>query len=282
MHVEALPMLRHDTYSSVMILSRPARNPALAPFVDALWVHRGEFPHRYETLVPSKRMQLLINLDSDELCDFTLDGRLANRARGAALQGPRIAPIVINTSQQRNICGVSFAAGGTLPFVDVPASDLCGRVLNLSDLWGRDGDALRERLLEAGDPASQLDVLESALLRHGTSFERRREAQLAYALLEQGFSVHAVGERLAITPRRMIALFREQVGFAPKMFARLARFQALLRGTHVNPNWAEVASANGFADQAHMIREFRRFANTTPSQHRARSAEAANHVPLRQ
>jgi AraC-like DNA-binding protein len=261
-----------------MIVSRAPRNPALTPFVDALWVHKGELPHRGERLLPSGRLQLLINLHADELCDYSLDGRPANWTRGAALQGARIEPILIDTAHQRDICGVSFAVGGQRPFFGMPASEVCGRVLNLSDVWGGYASLLRERLLEADDAEAQLDVLESALLERGASFDQSQDVQFACRALERGASVRAVGDRLGLTPRRLIGLFRAHLGFPPKMFARLARFQAVLRASKTP--WVDIAAANGFADQAHMIREFRFFSGSSPREHRARSSGATHHVPL--
>jgi AraC-like DNA-binding protein len=249
--------------------------------VESLWVHQGQLAHQFERVLPSGRMQLLVNLGDDELCDYTLDGRPAHRTRGAGLQGPRTAPMLIDTAHQRSICGVSFSVGGGWPFLGVPASEVCGRVVDLSDLWGRDGSVLRERLLEARDPTAQLDLLETALLERATPFDRGySDVQLACRLLEGGAHVRAVGDRLGLTPRRMINLFRTHVGVPPKLFARLARFQALLRAREAEARWVELAAANGFSDQSHMIREFRLFAGSTPSEHRPRSREATHHVPL--
>lgn len=265
-----------------MILSRPPHHRGLRPFVEAIWAHQGRLPHRFERVLPSGRMQLLVNLGEDELRDYTLEGRPMHRTQGAGLQGPRAAPVLIDTAHQRSICGVSFAPGGAWPFLGVPASEVYGQVLNLSDLWGRDGNLLRERLLEAGRPSARLDVLETVLLEHAMSLDHGcREVQLACGLLEGGARVGAVGDRLGLTPRRMIDLFRTHVGLPPKRFARLARFQALLRARgRDGRSWAELAAATGFSDQAHMIREFRVFAGSPPSEHRARSRGAPHHVPL--
>ncbi|MFK7984936.1 MAG: hypothetical protein AB8I08_02820 [Sandaracinaceae bacterium] len=42
--------------------------------------------------------------------------------------------------------------------------------------------------------------------------------------------------------------------------------------------WAGLAIEHGYADQAHMIREFRRFASVTPTAYRARGPGQANHL----
>jgi methylphosphotriester-DNA--protein-cysteine methyltransferase len=63
-------------------------------------------------------------------------------------------------------------------------------------------------------------------------------------------------------------VFREQVGLSPKLYCRLARFQAglcyVVPGGHVE--WAQAAVQLGYADQSHMITEFREFSSATPDQ----------------
>ncbi len=63
--------------------------------------------------------------------------------------------------------------------------------------------------------------------------------------------------------------FRAEVGLTPKAVARIVRFnRAQTPGTlaeHEEPaDWAGIAAACGYADQAHMVREFREFAGATP------------------
>jgi AraC-like DNA-binding protein len=268
-------------YSVDMLLARPPCSPALAPFVASLWVHRAQLAHRFERVLPSGRMQLLVNLHEDELRDYTLDGRAANRSRGAGLQGPRTAPVVVDTIEQHEICGVNFTPAGAWPFLGVPASEVTERVIDLSEFWGRDGSVLRQRILEARDPAAQLDVLETALLEHARySNARDREVEIACALVAEGVRIRTVGDQIGLTPRQLIARFRSRIGMSPKLFARIARFQRVIHAIDGEIPWIELAGRYGFADQAHLIREFRVFAGTTPTAYRARSVEDRNHIPI--
>jgi AraC-like DNA-binding protein len=53
---------------------------------------------------------------------------------------------------------------------------------------------------------------------------------------------------------------RRESGVPPKLFARILRFDhaiRLMRRDQV-PSWAELADACGYADQAHLTRDFRR------------------------
>jgi len=60
--------------------------------------------------------------------------------------------------------------------------------------------------------------------------------------------------------------FAREVGCLPRQFARTVRFQHLLSllGRETKLDWAGLAWDSGFADQAHLIREFRRFTGATP------------------
>ena len=89
-------------------------------------------------------------------------------------------------------------------------------------------------------------------------------------------------ERIGLSPRRFIQVFREEVGLTPKLFCRIRRFQEVLgligRGQHVE--WAEVALACGYFDQAHFIHDFRAFSGLNPKAYLAHRGEHLNHVPL--
>lgn len=62
-------------------------------------------------------------------------------------------------------------------------------------------------------------------------------------------------------------IFNSLVGMRPKEYARIARFQKSmwLLQNHCH-NYAEIAYYCGYSDQSHLIRDFRQFSGTTPSQ----------------
>ena len=72
--------------------------------------------------------------------------------------------------------------------------------------------------------------------------------------------------------KHLITRFRQQIGLTPKVAARLVRFDGVWR--HLDQrasasgpswSWSRVAAEAGYADQAHLIRDFRRFTGTTPT-----------------
>lgn len=77
-------------------------------------------------------------------------------------------------------------------------------------------------------------------------------------------------EHTGMAPRALQRWFVTNVGVAPRHYLRLLRFQATLERLPKEIGLAHQAADRGFADQAHMTREFRTFAGATPN--KARSA----------
>ncbi|MBC7061422.1 helix-turn-helix transcriptional regulator, partial [Salmonella enterica subsp. enterica serovar Enteritidis] len=94
---------------------------------------------------------------------------------------------------------------------------------------------------------------------------------LAQAILAAD-SVAAITERTGLPHRRLQRIFARELGLAPRAYLRLLRFRGALqdvqRGTDT---LADTAAARGYADQAHMARDFRALAGMPPSDARTRA-----------
>jgi AraC-like DNA-binding protein len=89
-----------------------------------------------------------------------------------------------------------------------------------------------------------------------------------------GIPIGRLAAEVGWSHKHLITQFRQQVGLRPKTAARLVRFHRVWRRLDQSggrPVWAELAQEAGYADQAHLIREFRRFTGMTPTQFQART-----------
>ncbi|MGH3735900.1 MAG: helix-turn-helix domain-containing protein [Micromonosporaceae bacterium] len=260
------------------MLVLPPTEPALAPYVRAFGYLEAPLPHAQEWVLPSGGMQLLVNLADDELRSYP--GGRPRRHSGAVLQGPNDRPSLIDTAAQRAIAWVTFHPAGARPFFDLPARDAYGSLVDLDALWGRTGATLRERLLEAPGPAARLRALQAALL---SRFSEPPQPLVRHAVagLESGASVTEVCERTGLTAKRLGRLCAVHLGLSPKRFAGVRRFQRLLDAAAVahDADWARLAADAGYYDQPHMIHDFARYADMTPTAYRPRSVTDRNHIP---
>lgn len=82
-----------------------------------------------------------------------------------------------------------------------------------------------------------------------------------------GLSLQTLARVSGLSRRQFQRRFARQVGLAPKAYARLCRISAVLDARETNPDQtlADVAAEFGYADQAHLSREFREMTQQTPS-----------------
>jgi AraC-like DNA-binding protein len=80
-------------------------------------------------------------------------------------------------------------------------------------------------------------------------------------------TVARMAKELALSPRQLQRRFLAAVGLSPKRFVRVVRFARVwfLASMQEPATWAELALGHGYADQAHMVREFRAFGALPPT-----------------
>jgi transcriptional regulator GlxA family with amidase domain len=85
--------------------------------------------------------------------------------------------------------------------------------------------------------------------------------------LETAPLVSQLARETGLSPRQLQRRFLAAVGMPPKRFVRVVRFARLWQLASMQPpeTWAELAAAHGYADQAHMVREFRAFGAEPPT-----------------
>ncbi len=262
--------------------------PPLNAFVEKIWSFAGQpQAHAFERLLPDGSAELVINLNEDRSRIYDRhDPRRVHTFPGCILSGPHSEYFVIDTIEQCSTVGIHFKPGGVFPFFGVPADELRDLHVGVDSLWGSFAAEVRERLLEASTVDARFDIVEMAL-RTRTDGLFAMHPAVGYALgqFQRGpgtQSIAAVTERIGLSPRRFIQVFREQVGLTPKLFCRVRRFQDVIRriASGAGVEWAQVALDTGYFDQAHFINDFHAFSGLTPSGYLGLPVRHPNHVPL--
>jgi AraC-like DNA-binding protein len=261
--------------------------PPLSRYATSFWLYEGQPPqHQRERLLPTGTTELVINLRADALhVAGRREGEPLTRRRGAIVCGPHSEYFVIDAAEKASLLAVNFLPGGAFPFFGVPAAELHNKVVSLEALWGAEAGRLRERLLEVGTAERKFWLLERALLSRlsDTLADSRAVAFALRALAapRPGRTVAAVSDELGYSARRLAQLFGEQVGLTPKRFQRVQRFQAVLRALErlPDPDWARIALACGYFDQAHFNHDFQAFSGLSPGAYLREAGPQLNHVP---
>ena len=154
----------------------------------------------------------------------------------------------------------------------VPMDALSGQVVDLADVLGAGLRRLADQLREAPSRRQQFALLDAYLLRRAQDGpEPTPEVAWAWRrLMATGgkLPIHRLAAEVGWSHKHLITRFRQQVGLPPKTAARLIRFDAVWRrlANHPSARWDQVAVECGYADQAHLIRDFRQFTGASPTE----------------
>jgi AraC-like DNA-binding protein len=174
-------------------------------------------------------------------------------------------------NERPDMIGVYFRPGRAAAFLRAAMSNLTDRTVAIADVWGTAGVRLAEDLADLEEPA-RIERLESHLLATRVnapppSSSIDMPAVTSQILRHRGLvTIEGMAFDSGVSRQHFSRQFRELLGITPKLYCRLARFQSGLAPalSQQKIDWAETALDLGYADQSHMIAEFRRFSSLTP------------------
>ena len=268
-------VLRPDLAATRFRLVRHRPSDALAPFVDFYWILRwdlrGEPPHA-QTILPHPHVNLAFEAPGAGI--FGVDRRLFTREISGLGQA----------------FGVRFLAGGFRPFWQAPISQLTDRVVPAARLFGPRAEKTRQAIMCAsGGSAGSADIwgawveADARMIGYAEALlcsalpERDRLADQVAALVSRITTdprlrrVDELSAASGMTARTLQRLFADYVGVSPKWVMRRARLhEAAERADSGEPvDWAELAADLGYADQAHLTRDFTATIGISPTRYTA-------------
>lgn len=233
--------------------------------------------------MPTGAQALVIHLDPRPMCAFEdPEAEAPYTVSDAIVCGPRSSPLIIGAVLGSTV-GVHFKVGGARRFFGVAAHELTERVVALEDLWGPAARRLRERLYEAS-PAARPLMLEEFLLTRAARFDLAPSVLDSLAAFDEPRirSVAEVNRRTGLSAKRLVGLFRDEIGLGPKEYWRVRRFRAALAQLELGARTgAAIAIDHGYSDQAHFIRECRALTGLCPSDYLAGRIAGTDHVEVR-
>ena len=269
-----------------MLLTRRPIAP-LMPHVEMLWAsERGAQPHAREFNLPTGRVDIVIPLlDGQRISRYrSHDDAAGEHFDGAVVHGAHDRACQRDTGGTSCVVGVHFKPGGAAAFFGGALPALRNRTVPLNALWGASARALREELQDTPGLHARLLRLEAFLMA------RLALAPLADRLMAQAVQAMALDPTAAhveplqrasgLGPTRFIARFERHVGLTPKRHARVQRFHMLLSRLALAPSsdWALTAAEAGYADQSHLIHEFKRLTGMTPTAYAPLQPDQPTHM----
>jgi methylphosphotriester-DNA--protein-cysteine methyltransferase len=244
--------------------------------ISSTLVHRAEI--RFHEAAESLRSLVgcfwVVTAERDATIRVVPDGSTAisiqlkgNRCPEWFLRGPLVQPEERRFTSPAMLVGIRLRPGVAFLLSGIPAYSMVGRRIGLKETPAFQ-DLVAEDLRPCA-PERCIDVLQRFLLKrleraslHNTVATALGEIERKHGCLR----VPDVAARCGVSARHLHRLMRVWVGFGPKRYANVIRFQATLHEMEDAPGRpaAALAAGNGFFDQAHLTQELGRFARATP------------------
>jgi AraC-like DNA-binding protein len=263
--------LRVRRYASETMTGQVVYRPA-APWLSGYvlgysgWQVKMTQPAR-RRLLPFGGVSVLLDFVSPDRRDAD-DG--TSRSFRMPVAGMQDGPVVFSQSGSHFGVGVGLTPAGARALFGAPMHELTNTVAELGDLMGSQAERLAGRLAEAPDWSARFGLLDNTLPNWMETGPRPLDAvDHAWRRLGQSsgrLTVAALADDAGCSVRYLEKRFQEQIGVSPKTAAQILRFQRVLHlaAGPSRPELARVATMCGYVDQAHLNRDFRRFAGCAP------------------
>jgi AraC-like DNA-binding protein len=182
------------------------------------------------------------------------------------------------TTGPARIWGIGLMPLGWARFVDAPAADYADRICDgaADPVFAGFAPLLEGIFGPEPDPAAEAARIDAHLLglldRRPPSIDEKRIRAAHAVLIDE--DIAAVGEfaaRLGISTRSLERLSHRAFGFSPKLLLRRQRFLRSLAQFMLDPTLTWISTLDWhYVDQAHFVRDFKRFMGMSPTSYAAR------------
>jgi len=243
----------------------------LEPFVEHYWSVRWDLRG-----LEAQRAETLPHPSVHMIFERPAESRIAGVTRGKfsrLLEG------------EGAVFAVKFKPGGFYPLVRVPMSTFTDTTVSLREVFGADGNALDRAVLSEDEDAPRITVVENFLRqrRSDPDEDAARVAEIVYAVADDReiSKVEHLVDRYGMNKRMLQRLFAKYVGVSPKWVIQRYRLHEAAEQLAAAPaiSQSALASALGYSDQAHFVRDFKTTVGTSPATYARRARTSAASEP---
>ncbi len=251
--------------------------PPLMPYIESYWFIRAEAGQSLslsESIFVDGRADILFNFGVGYQ-RRNLTGETEQYTGFSNVDAPREYPVAIIQQGSVDIVGVRFRAGGLSAFLTIPLHHLSNYAVPVRDILSSGGMDLEGRLFDARQDTNRqvalLDAFFQSRLHTSVAlvFSHRIAAQIDAAA--GMISIRQMCADTGYSIRTVDRMFRQFYGVTPKFYARIARFQHVMRRLMHEPNrpLIDIAADCGYYDGSHFTHEFQQLMGKSPESYRA-------------
>jgi AraC-like DNA-binding protein len=242
----------------------------LAPWVQHYWYVQWDLRHAQPSegeTMPHPNCYLVFEHDlerpPDDVCVF-------NRAEVSGVNTGKFSRVMKGYGR---VFGFKFKPGGLRPFLQASVSTLTDRTVPAAQVFGQSILRVAVQLRGLATPEAMASATSAYFRAHLPATDPHIE--VCSGLVETIFddrsilTVETLARRSGCSVRTLQRLFKVYVGASPKWVIRRYRLHEMLERFHSRDEFdgAQLALDLGYADQAHLINDFRKLTGYTPKEY---------------
>ncbi|WP_217606814.1 helix-turn-helix domain-containing protein [Chitinophaga sp. GbtcB8] len=243
-------------------------SPTLSPYVKFFWI--GEAPasteNRFTHISIATSAPKLIFHYKGKFSEVAATGQLTSSFT-SGIQGQSKTHARFISPENVGILGVEFFPYAIPVLFSMSASALTNQYIDIVSFCGSKGKELEERIFSASTNQERLHIVTGFL---ESLVKRPVNPHIVNAVqnidkLKGLVDMDTILKNVPLSQRQFERLFKAITGFSPKLYTRIARFEAAVNDFRRKASFAEIALEAGYFDQAHFNHDFMEFTGLKPN-----------------
>ncbi|MFA8450085.1 MAG: DUF6597 domain-containing transcriptional factor [Bacteroidales bacterium] len=245
------------------------RHPFLRNYIKFFWEFCVDNITLDHSIISSRNINLRFNLSDFPIClssnkiQFPLDkvffSGFHNRHSNSSFK----------FSGKMHMLGVCFYPDGFFPFIGIPLNEFKNGVAGPEDIGIHELRNIYKKLRDSKDINQRLMILEEELLLMYKVHDHHNEFRGLYSAFQkfhQESNISLFCKENGLNIRKLERMFDKYIGVSAKTFLGIDRFQKSVNQLLYSDynRLSDIAYENGYFDQMHFIREFKKFTSRTP------------------
>lgn len=248
------------------------RLPLLRKYIRFFWELKIEQAALNHKIIPQRNINLRINLnETPHYASAEGKLQLLEPVNFSGLQDKNMN-VHLKLSGNIHVLGICFYSAGFYPFFKIPVSEFKNQLLGADEIGERLMNEICKKLKETPDVYTRLSIIEhefASMLMAGKS--TKENFGLIFDSLSHNQTPQQISEfcnQNKISLRSLERMYSKYIGMPASTYSILNRFH-LSTNQLLNSRFdklSDLAFDNGYFDQMHFIRDFKRFAGSTPKE----------------
>lgn len=183
---------------------------------------------------------------------------------GGILLGQHTEPLILDLNENFKVIAIHLKPYGLKQLLNMDASQLTNKYVGIK------GHNLLEELYKVvlntieveKELISAIEFFFESIQLYPISYEV--SAFLSYLKVTNPSSISKTINDLGITERNLERKFKSEVGVSPKKYMQICRVFEVFETLKESNDWQQLVVDHNYTDQAHLINEFKKYANIAP------------------